>query len=202
MKFSPQILLNVGNIIVIVVSTVDPSMIFGNLEKKTQRELGCTPTMDDYGKYGMKTSYSNSTNPFSIMKPFTEFWRTDFERPIVTERECRIQPTLLQEDPLWERALCPWAWKINYDRMRIPVALPEAICKCDKTVSWISKRQQIVFECELVYFTILVFRYKNGCGQYEEVFEDVPMGCIALKPNASPMNRGHLHNDTENDSQY
>lgn len=140
---------------------------------------------------------SNVTHPFSLFWPLqfsTLAMRSDQES--VTQRECKASANnkASKQDPIWDQSFCPWEQKINYDPLRIPNSLPEAVCKCDRIV--LDKPFRYVSECEPVYFTIKVIKVNADCSTFVESSEDISLACVAIPEEKNIMLRGLLQDIT------
>uniref|UniRef100_A0A915I3J4 Uncharacterized protein n=1 Tax=Romanomermis culicivorax TaxID=13658 RepID=A0A915I3J4_ROMCU len=119
--------------------------------------------------------------------------------------------------PISQRALCPWAYQLNYEANRWPRELPVAYCLCDNVKEKITKSFEIFlrkfedqikntsssqdyqklqldslhrsYECELVYMTVNVIKFDcDNNSSLVDSFEDIPVACAAIGQTAPSAN--------------
>lgn len=167
---------------------------------RPKRDSHCQPSDEHIRKYGIRVSSSNETHPFAIVKPLEE----DVIVPSTFDDQskyssCSLPSVISSDAPLRERVVCPWDWHVNYNPMRLPKALLEARCKCDKIKEVIKNGSQEpmhrVLECELVYFDVKVLEFNQDCSEYQESAEQIALACVAVNQNGNRMIIGDMVTD-------
>uniref|UniRef100_A0A914ELX3 Uncharacterized protein n=1 Tax=Acrobeloides nanus TaxID=290746 RepID=A0A914ELX3_9BILA len=80
--------------------------------------------------------------------------------------------------PLNEKALCPFDYVLNYNPKRIPAALTEVKCSCQKPSSRYIRSH--VADCQPLFYNIRVLMFDDKCNSYKEKTEAVSMACIPV----------------------
>ena len=99
-------------------------------------------------------------------------------------------------DPIMVRSVCPWYWRINYDPLRylhplylaygialsqslmvcrIPAALPEAHCRCERAVTG-----NRLFSCQPLTMKIKVGRFDSNCDQFIDDIIHLSVACVSV----------------------
>lgn len=103
-------------------------------------------------------------------------------------RQCWTSPsTAAVNDPLEKRTLCPWSWRTNVDRKRVPAVILEAQCDCDKFRLHGANRNGaaatvIEYGCERLTYRMRVIKFLDDqCQEYRIAYEEVAVACIPVK---------------------
>ncbi|KAJ1373057.1 hypothetical protein KIN20_035386 [Parelaphostrongylus tenuis] len=82
------------------------------------------------------------------------------------------------ETPLRERALCKFEYVLNYNPRRLPAALTEVKCSCDRPNSRLVGKR--IFECEHLRYQVRVLMFDETCNTFREYTETIALACIPV----------------------
>ncbi|CAI4233183.1 unnamed protein product [Auanema sp. JU1783] len=101
-----------------------------------------------------------------------------------TKCDSRKPPVVSAETPLRERALCKFEYVLNYNPNRLPAALTEVECSCQRpNPKLVGKR---IFECEALRYQVRVMIFDEECNSFTEQIENIALACIpVLQANAN-----------------
>ncbi|CAJ0583788.1 unnamed protein product, partial [Mesorhabditis spiculigera] len=93
-------------------------------------------------------------------------------------------PIISPDTPLRERALCKFEYVLNYNPRRIPAALTEVKCSCQKpNPKLVGKR---IFECEPLRYQVRVLLFDDTCNTFTEHTETISLACLpVIQANAN-----------------
>lgn len=159
---------------------------------RPKRDYQCNPTDDQFRRFGVHLSDSNRTHPFANVKPVD----VDMILPRTSnvEYQCTFPNRLPNDVSLKERAVCPWEWHVNFNKLRIPQSLLEARCRCDKIKEVVrgefNKHVLRYLECEQVFYSVRVFFFDEECNEYRESVEELALACVAINDSGNQMIMG------------
>uniref|UniRef100_A0A914C6S5 Uncharacterized protein n=1 Tax=Acrobeloides nanus TaxID=290746 RepID=A0A914C6S5_9BILA len=80
--------------------------------------------------------------------------------------------------PLAEKALCPFEYSLNYNPRRIPAALTEVKCSCQKPSARYMRSH--IADCKPLFYNVRVLLFDEECNSFKEHVETVSMACIPV----------------------
>jgi len=163
----------------------------------TSGRQSCPIDNRHHGAFGEWANRANHTHRLSLLIPTLHHhaFRTINAEDLIGEdpvmlagsMECPHALDSTLDDPLMGRSLCPWYWKINYNKNRIPAMLPEAVCRCRNAA--IRANGIITYQCQPLTMHVRVLELDETCERYEEKSVEISLACVSVFQSAVRLNK-------------
>uniref|UniRef100_A0A914DZS7 Uncharacterized protein n=1 Tax=Acrobeloides nanus TaxID=290746 RepID=A0A914DZS7_9BILA len=91
--------------------------------------------------------------------------------------------------PLHEKSLCPFEYVLNYNPRRIPAALTEVKCSCQKPSAKLIRGHAM--ECQPFKYDVRVLMFNDECSSFTEHVETITFACIPIIKNDRDVKGDH-----------